>query len=402
MRRRSYLALAAAGALAGCLGGDDEAENGEANGNETGDDGESTNGEANGNESESEDGTELDWERGSFEPLWEQSLGIDTSGVNYDAVAGGEGLFVGHSRGLTAFGLDGTGRWDDERFAEFGALALGDDVVAALTRESELAVFDTAAGRDSGDGLPRGELRWSTELSVGDAVVASTVETGDGYVAAFDGSGLVTFDAETGERLATGPAGNGLYATGELLVVPTTGFDTALVGLDPRSGAEQYREELDLSLGEEGVLLDGRIFAPIQALDDSELVAIDAESGLVDWRTTVPNLSVFTGIGAGEGAIAALEDESEDFAEQALSLTAFDAADGTRRWSERLGDVINPFTPVVDGDTVVAETKDGVAAFDVASGERLGGTDGPTFVTVGVAHERRFFDCGTDVVGYGI
>jgi outer membrane protein assembly factor BamB len=109
------------------------------------------------------------------------------------------------------------------------------------------------------------------------------------------------------------------------------------------------------------VVLDGTVFAA-----DSELVAVDLESGALRWRVRKEK-GGFASVAVADGTVYCTTSNPH-------GVEAFDAADGSRRWfceTPRL-DLENPL--VAGGDAVfvtAAANKDGFYAIDARRGELL-------------------------------
>ncbi len=95
---------------------------------------------------------------------------------------------------------------------------------------------------------------------------------------------------------------------------------------------------------------------------DRRVRALDTDSGTERWATLV--LSLFS-----PATSLAFDDESVFAADIAGGLYRLDAADGGRRWSYHLNEVVLRSSPVVSGSSVLLGLGDGrLVAVDVASG----------------------------------
>lgn len=359
-------------ALAGCLGGDDS-------NNSSG-------------------------ESGSFRVRWAESLGVERYyGPGYDAAVTDNGLFVGHTSGVTALGADGERRWTGEQFQEFVSVEAADGTVVTNAGSDpgtqggfELAAFDAQSG----------DLRWSAQPEL-DISTGAQMTVGEEHVAVFDLSGLVVFDATSGEQVTTGPGGNDLYLTKDVVAVADE--SGGVVGIDPETGTQLYDAGFDLELGYRGALADGQIVAPlVQGYGERlELVGVDIDSGELRWQTTAPGVASLTGPAGSDdlstnGSVFTVYEVTF---EDGVRVVGLDPNTGERRWtSDSIGDGDVPSqTPAIDEDTVVAPLQEGdrVAALDAETGERSAEAsidDSATFR----AHDGVLYRCDTEVTAYDI
>ena len=141
------------------------------------------------------------------------------------------------------------------------------------------------------------------------------------------------------------------------------------------------RFEIEVGLGHSTpILVADRIYLYTRQDEDEVMMALDAESGDLIWRTTHPTPFVVTPAAAGHGKGPKSTPTYADGRLFTLGMsgivTAFDAATGRQLW-QRPGDSVQPLfhtamSPVVDVDVMVLHVgghNDGaLTAFDVASG----------------------------------
>jgi outer membrane protein assembly factor BamB len=384
MRRRTYLGLIGASALAGCLGDDDSeestdngttdpsAENGSQSNSDTGGSGE-------------DDGSGAD-SSPSFERVWSQSLESSViNAVNYDVALTDDGLFAGSEAGLVAFErADGADRWARERPAEYETVLADAGTVAALSKDGELLVINPADG----------SVRWREEISGPTARIAMNNE----YVFSGGRENVTAHDSASGEQrwqVSSNP--QTVVATDEYVVISsggpiTRGYDT--------TGELRWEQEVSADPG--GTISDGTYVAPSTTFDDT-VVALDMASGERRWTVEDITLSAFSRLDASEGVLA-VYDELDPFKESdETALRTYAVEDGTLMWETTLGSVSVPFRPPAAGsELIVAETSEGIGAFDFDSGEKRAETTGPSLVMDGLIDEGRFFACSGDVVAYDL
>ena len=109
------------------------------------------------------------------------------------------------------------------------------------------------------------------------------------------------------------------------------------------------------------VVLDGTVFAV-----DSELVAVDLQSGRLRWRVRAKK-GGFASVAATAGTVYCTTSDPH-------GVQAFDASDGTQRWFRRTPPLDLGTTLVAGGGAVfvtAAHNKDGFYAIDARQGELL-------------------------------
>ncbi|HET9660453.1 MAG TPA: PQQ-binding-like beta-propeller repeat protein [Thermomicrobiales bacterium] len=182
------------------------------------------------------------------------------------------------------------------------------------------------------------------------------------------------------------PASGAVYGAGlsddgaDLVVVIGHGFEPggAIVSLDPATGAERWRADIDEAPSSSPIIESGVVYAGIGSLVSgrSAVYALDAASGAVLWRTDVSNNELpatpVDGVTLGGNALFVNRADGE--------LLALDAATGQERWSK---DLQKPprGAPAVAGETVYVSTGfDGAAilALDAATGDERWRVEAPS------------------------
>jgi len=353
--RRRVLGLLAAGALAGCTGGSDDAPSTDgATGEPTTTAGSTTEGPPETTETppdpRPEPGSGGDW-----------SLpGYDLGNTGYNGDAAGPG---GLPERVWQSNVDG--------IYTMSQMAFRDGTVYTASGEQAYAV-DAA----SGDRLWARNVEFlghhypvaatsSTMFVPTRTLSGASTGGGSGCLYAFDAdSGEVRWQQDTPVTTAPVPAGETVYYG------RSTGGTSALVARDVDDGTERWRAELAPTEGfvavfGEPAVVDGVVYTTAtvnggSSTDGEGLVlAVDRESGERLWERSL-----------GEGAIAGpvVHDGTVYAATKDGRLAALSAADGSVRWEQTVeGDVYT--TPVTDGDRVVALAGGALVAVDAASGE---------------------------------
>jgi len=166
---------------------------------------------------------------------------------------------------------------------------------------------------------------------------------------------------------------NNIGAADTVLLV-TTGFGE-VVALDPASGGEIWRQDLDAPGTSAPTIAGGLAYVVAR---DGRGWAIDIASGRIRWtQTSTPSVSNFAG-----GAGAAVNDEFAIFPFPTGEVLASFPEGGLRRWStvvagQRPGAAASSISdiagdPVIDGDRVYVGNVSGrVVALALANGDRL-------------------------------
>ncbi|MFT4945988.1 MAG: outer membrane protein assembly factor BamB [Natronomonas sp.] len=356
MRRRTYIALVAAGGGSGCLGLGDG--NGDPEPAGTDEDGEPENG--------GEETTRLD-------RRWREQLAVDSVNLNDDMAIGDGAVFVGHDGGLAALELaDGTGRWVREGYSEFTAVSADDDGVVAV---ADGEVFEVAS--------ESGEIRFSEPVDGSLDTFARAGATAD-LVFVSTNAGTTVYERGTGEFVTD-------YDTRQTDVVPGADI-TALVspteafGVDSETGEQRWR--VDSRIGPGGESENGTLIGVDTGdLEAGTVYGHDTADGETLWDQTVAHESTgFVDVAITDGVAVFVPDRSDE-----STLHALDAPGGTEQWTENLGQLSNPFgPPAVDDGVVVMETADDVRALDAETGETLATADRPFAIRAAVAGEGAF------------
>lgn len=206
-----------------------------------------------------------------------------------------------------------------------------------------------------------GSRRW--EQQVGDTVVGSFVVTDDQLVVTM-AEALAVLDTETGEQLWE-------TAVEPIPVQPAVGDGAVHVGckdgfvraFDTATGEQQWRYEFGDDIEVAPAVRDGRVYAGT----DRYMSAL--RNGDEAWRFEVDGEDRFTGE-------APAVDDKRVYLGGSLGLYALGAETGETRWTHELEHAaLN--APSVAGQTLVVGQNRSVTAFDVANGSRRWRVDGP-------------------------
>ena len=204
---------------------------------------------------------------------------------------------------------------------------LGETSRSGVTIEGTNAFVGDQEGAVYAVSLENGTITWSAEM---DGRVDSAVAVADGQVVAVarntDTAQVVVaaFDESTGER--SWPA-QAIQANSTAGTAPSAGGGSLFIGSA-----------------------------------DRRVRALDSENGTERWATLA--LSLFS-----PATSLAFDDDGVFAADIAGGLYRLDAADGGRRWSYQLNEVVLRSSPVVSGSSVLLGLGDGrLVAVDVASG----------------------------------
>lgn len=399
MHRRQYLALIAAGALAGCLGGDgsdeDDSASGDdasgSNGDDSSDGDDSTSGDdesdSNGDDTDDSDGDDGSEGGTLFAQRWGTELDTNSvGGTTYSATAADGAVFVGSQAGLTALELsDGTQRWHREEVQSFTRVHADDQGVVALTREGVLVALDIASG----------STRWTVDVEGTQEDVFHPTGLADTAALVSTGSGTTLYDRGSGDVIArVGDSERDIVAGSDVAVLVGP-FE--MVGVDPASGDQRWQTEVETTRG--GALGDGTVVAtsPGQLGDGASVVGVDAGSGDRLWEEPVEAVGAgFPEVDIG-GGVATFRSNPVDGPD---TLYVFDLENGSQRWTADLGDPVNPSRPRVTAGPVVAETDAEFVAFDRATGEELTATEAPFLTLDVVTGNGLFLTCAREVTAY--
>jgi outer membrane protein assembly factor BamB len=198
---------------------------------------------------------------------------------------------------------------------------------SGVTIEGTNAFVGDQGGTVYAVSLESGSITWSAEM---EGLVDSPVAVADGQVVAVarntDPAQVVVaaFDEATGERSWPALA---IQANSTAGTAPSAGGGSVFIGSA-----------------------------------DRRVRALDANGGSERWATLV--LSLFSPVTS-----LAFDDESVFAADIAGGLYRLDAADGKRRWSNQLNEVVLRSSPVVSGSSLLLGLSDGrLVALDTASG----------------------------------
>jgi len=198
---------------------------------------------------------------------------------------------------------------------------------SGVTIEGTNAFVGDQGGTVYAVSLESGSITWSAEM---EGLVDSPVAVADGQVVAVarntDPAQVVVaaFDEATGERSWPALA---IQANSTAGSAPSAGGGSVFIGSA-----------------------------------DRRVRALDANGGSERWATLV--LSLFSPVTS-----LAFDDESVFAADIAGGLYRLDAADGKRRWSYQLNEVVLRSSPVVSGSSLLLGLSDGrLVALDTASG----------------------------------
>lgn len=207
------------------------------------------------------------------------------------------------------------------------------------------------------------------------------------------------------------PADGAIYGSAvsedgaDLVVVLGYGFDPggAIVALDPTTGDERWRVDIEEAPSSNPIVVDGVVYAGIGSLVSgrSAVYALDAASGAQRWRTDITNTSLpatpVDGVALGGGRLYVNRGDGV--------VLALDAATGEQRWERQLSKPQRG-TPVYESEQVfIATGFDGAAIFalDAGTGETVWDAEGPQNPATGAAvHEGTLYVPydGGDLVAY--
>lgn len=256
---------------------------------------------------------------------------------------------------------------------------------------SEVAVEPGEAVRWTWDGNSSHNLHVTSKPSDADwAGVEELREPGHEYVHTFDVYGTYEYECRphagigaVGTVVVTdNPDGVGQqYATetdidGVVDAWPQVAFDAANSASSPTTGPEtllpawRHRRSDDQPTGLDPtgpasyppVVADGRLVATTE----SQLLALDAATGQIDWTRGYDDGTAFGGLAVAGGTV---------YVPRASGVSAHRLSSGTRRWQTTFEDAVLS-GPAVTADALVAATNDGenrtgtVRCVDPSSGDR--------------------------------
>lgn len=189
---------------------------------------------------------------------------------------------------------------------------------------------------------------------------------------ASDGKQVWEFEAENVEVIDRLVSGAIAVADGRAYVVAGNGM---IFGLDAGAGTELWRRQLQAPMRTTPTLIAGMVLAPT---DDSQLYALDGATGDILWQ----HAGLFEQAGMLGGASPAATDEIVVAAYGSGEVVALSLQSGQPIWNETvvrprrtlaigaISDIVAD--PVIsDGRVIVAGASGEMAAFDLARGDRL-------------------------------
>ncbi len=382
MKRRRYLALVMAGALAGCLGGGDGDEDTGSGGDDGVDDSES--GPSDTETDDADKGSEGDPDL--FTQQWQ--TGLETNRVDltsYGAAAADDAVFVGRAVSPQSSARTGPSV-GVARSSSRSRVHADSRAVVALTRAGQLVALDVASG----------STRWTTDVEGAQAETIHPSGLTDAAALVSTAAGTTLYDRGSGDVIdQVGDSERGIVADGEVAVL-RGGFE--MVRVDPTSGAELWRTEVETTRG--GAVGAGTVVStsPDRTGEESSAVGVNAESGDILWETPVSALGAgFPQIDIG-GGVATFRGGPFDGPD---TLYVLNLEDGSERFTAGLGEVVNPSPPIVTSEFVVAKTgEQEFVAFDQTTGEERAATTAP-FLTLDVlAGDGQCLTCARDVTAY--
>jgi outer membrane protein assembly factor BamB len=240
---------------------------------------------------------------------------------------------------------------------------------------------------------PSGQERWSVSLSEASGL---PVTAGELVLVGNASDGLIAFDAERGdERWRFDPRAS-FAATAVCGGQIVAGGEAGLFALDAESGEERWKLLTGSRHGRP--VTDGALAVVRSA--DGVLYAVEASTGEERWSVPFGGSGGTPALGGG-AVIAAVE--RGRLGERIGTLTAFDAASGSIRWSLELPERIQG-RPVVAGERVYLGVGGALVAFATASGDELwrvetGGIQATPAVTGATVYLAAGY--GTPSSGYG-
>lgn|GEM_PF-2474959 len=373
MKRRAYLGLLGAGALAGCSGGDDGSAGTD-----------STDTTETSTESRGNDGGDAvaDPSSVAFSQRWVEDFDFEDSvtSQNFAADGSADTLVMGAEWGLAALDMaDSSRTWEKDEWDDFIDIQVDSEGVMVYTETPEIVSFDPSDGSE----------RWRTSTTNEDNVVFNTELTAS-YFVAESADGIAVYERGSGDvALELDESAEEILATDEVLVVmdytETTAFDIP-------SGNERWTTESFISLGatiDDGRLIEHKLGAGSD--EDSSLTAIDLSSGAERWSENLGSVRFNQASITTEDGVATFLSQP---LEGAQTLHGHDLADGSQLWTRDAGDLFAPFEPVTANGVIIAPSKtDGqsqIQARNVQTGELLDSIENEVAINMGVAVDRTF------------
>lgn len=196
-----------------------------------------------------------------------------------------------------------------------------------------------------------GAIQWKDETGgSAPALVDDTLYIADNRVralAAGDGS----------ERWVAGPeAEYGVPAVVDGRVYATTG--RRMYAFDAADGSVLWSTKQDGNVGSAVAVADGTVYAGHASPPDdgrNGVAAFDTADGSSEWTVTIPS-GVVAAPAVADGVV---------YVSDGGTLFALDAADGTERWRQSLGEYIGLSSPAVANGRVYVRTQNRVAAYEL-------------------------------------
>lgn len=372
MQRRTFLAVAAGSAIAGCSGGGGTASPTRTptkTGTET----------ATRTATRTETATATTTTTGrrvAFSEAWSKRLGLTGAGSgNYETAIAGDTLLLANSGGVMAMAIeDGARRWTYSEVTDFANLVVG-EYVYAVGKAGELVALDPATG----------EVEWEANYTSADSVLAKAEATTN-HVVVGGNENTRIFDQTDGTEVATIDEDPFALEARDDQVYVATGFD--LVAYDVPAGTKAW--SVGAEIGADPAVTGSTLVGTTR----SGFVAVDLDAREKLWSVEVSGEFTSTPVVATEDRAFGLSTFGEP------RLIAVDTNAGAIDWTRKL-DITVSFEPVLAGGAVFVQGPDSVLALDPETGDTWDSAGGELVITA-AGTDSKFFECGRSVTAYDL
>lgn len=254
----------------------------------------------------------------------------DGSLTGSPAIAGSRVVVMTGSGGLAAFELrDGREAWrSDGRIKANSSPLVMDGLIVAAGVDEAVHAFDAETGAPA----------WRTLIGPG---LDRSVAGADGRVFFGGARAFHALDLETGASLWTTPAEATSFGTpavrdGVVYAVGGVGSSSVLFAFDATTGSIRWRYSPPVGVDMRTPSVDD---SQVYVASSDRVVALARSDGTVRWTQDVPRLTR-AAIGVSRTTLY-LFDQSD--------LIALDTESGIERWRARVGGIVDSGTTVVDG-----------------------------------------------------